>query len=340
MLFAWPDVHTDWAPQLNAAQQTYLSIFDALLHYSDVVLVCLESRIHELRERFKTQFGGHPFAIYLFCADYNDTWARDFGPITIEDDKSRSVLNFTFDGWGGKFNSELDNGITSKLISGSVFSVNTENVDLVLEGGGIESNGRFTLLTTSACLLNKNRNQNISSESKKSVIERTLRDTLGTPQILWLDHGHLIGDDTDSHIDTLARFAPDNTIVYVSCDEREDEHFESLKNMRRQLNAFTLLSNEAFNLIPVPLPSPIYNQAGERLPATYANFLVCNGAVLAPTYKDAKDDHALSQLQKAFPKHQVIGVDCRALIEQHGSLHCITMQLIKNTVSFDQLDKV
>ncbi|MFL0799393.1 MAG: agmatine deiminase family protein [Agarilytica sp.] len=340
VLFAWPDVHTDWASQLNAVQQTYLAIFDALLNYSHVVLLVQASTALTLRKKLETQFGNHPYSIYLFKADYNDTWARDFGPITVKNNHSPEVLNFGFDGWGGKFDATLDNTITSELVNKGVLSVPSYVVDLVLEGGGIETDGNTTLLTTSRCLLNNNRNQNLSREDKKNHIEDSLRGTLGVKTILWLDHGYLAGDDTDSHIDTLARFSTKDTIVYVKCDEVKDEHFRELSQMEAQLKTFTTEANEPFTLIPLPLPSAIFSTDGDRLPATYANFLISNGVVLAPTYNDVADKTALSQLKKAFPSYCVIGVDCRSLIEQRGSLHCISMQLLKNTVDFGRLDQI
>ncbi len=340
VLFAWPDAHTDWAPQLDAVQRTYLAIFDALLDYSDIVLLVQKSRVTVLREILGIQFQNHPFSIYLSCTDYNDTWTRDFGPIGLEENNSPVLLNFTFDGWGQKFDAVLDDAVTSKLIDQNIFRVESKDIALVLEGGGVESNGGGILLTTSECLLNDNRNQAIPSHTKKRFMEETLHDVLGVNTIHWLGHGYLSGDDTDSHIDTLARFTGPDTITYVTCDDHNDEHFEALSKMEAQLKTLTQEGNEPFNLIPLPLPEPIYNDDGVRLPATYVNFLISNGVVLAPTYNNAHDQAALLQLKTAFPKHRVIGIDCRALIAQHGSLHCISMQLLKHSLSFDQLTEI
>ncbi len=340
VLFAWPDAHTDWVSQLDAVQNTYLSIFDALIDYSNVVLLVQESSVLALRKTLKTLCQNRPFSIYLSHVNYNDTWTRDFGPIGIEHNQRPFFLDFTFDGWGRKFDASLDDGVTFKLFDQNVFQVQYKDVDLVLEGGGIESNGANSLLTTSECLLNDNRNQALSSENKKPLIENILLKMLGVQTVYWLDHGYLAGDDTDSHIDTLARFASQNTILYVKSDDCNDEHFDALRNMEAQLKTFTREDGKPFNLIPIPLPEPEFNDTGERLPATYANFLICNGAVLVPTYNNPKDEAALLQLKKAFPNHRVIGIDCRSLIEQHGSLHCISMQLLKNTVSFNNLAKI
>ena len=198
-----------------------------------------------------------------------------------------------------------------------------ETINMVLEGGGIESDGQGTLLTTSICLLNDNRNPNMT----QAEIEALLSDKLGIEHFLWLHHGHLEGDDTDSHIDTLVRLAPNNTLVYVQCDDPQDSHYTELNLMQNELRALRNKDNHAFNLVPLPWPSAKYDVNGDRLPATYANFLIINGAVLVPTYRDEHDQLALEQVAKAYPEHRVIGVDCLPLIHQFGSLHCISMQL-------------
>ena len=199
-------------------------------------------------------------------------------------------------------------------------------MDFVLEGGSIESDGEGTILTTAECLLSDNRNNR-----SREVFEQKLRDYFGAKQILWLDHGYLAGDDTDSHVDTLARLCPNNTIAYVKCDDETDEHYEALKKMEEELQSFsTLKDGGSYNLIPLPMADAVYDEDGERLPATYANFLIINGAALLPVYNSDRDAIAIAQMQKAFPEHEIVPIDCNALIKQHGSLHCVTMQYPKN----------
>ena len=193
-------------------------------------------------------------------------------------------------------------------------------LDFILEGGSIESDGAGTLLTTAPCLLSDNRNN-----AEKEVIEKKLKDYFGVKQVLWLNHGYLAGDDTDSHVDTLARLCPNNTIAYVKCDDTEDEHYEALMQMENELKSFKTLEGESYRLIPLPMADAVYADH-ERLPATYANFLIINGAVLLPTYHSDKDAIAVEQMKAAFPEHQIVSIDCNALIKQHGSLHCVTMQ--------------
>ncbi|WP_372807540.1 agmatine/peptidylarginine deiminase [Pontiella sp.] len=297
VLLTWPHAKTDWAGCLEAAQQTFSEIEAAIRRFEAVVLV-------------------RPDAFNL---PSNDTWSRDFGPISIEENGQPVLLDFTFNGWGGKFAAALDNAITQKLYANGAFDqTRLRTVDFVLEGGSIESDGEGTLLTTAACLLNPNRNPNRS----KPEIEALLKKELGLHTILWLNHGYLAGDDTDSHIDTLARLCPDKTIAYVACDDPADEHYAALNAMKAELEQF-----EGYRLLPLPWPAAQYDENGERLPATYANYLVINGAVLVPTYNDPADEAALAVIANAFPGREIIGIDCRTLIRQHGSLHCVTMQI-------------
>ena len=265
-----------------------------------------------------------------FCkAPTNDTWARDHSFITLLAPDGLHLLDFKFNGWGEKFPAELDNSISRRMMEQGILDGHYENhLDFVLEGGSIESDGKGTILTTSQCLLAPHRNQPLT----KAQIEARLLETLHAKRHLWLDHGYLAGDDTDSHIDTLARFCPDDTIAYVQCLDKSDEHYEELKQMEAQLKEFRTMEGKPYRLIPLPMAKAVYDEDGTRLPATYANFLIINGAVLMPTYGDEDTDlQAKERLQEAFPKHDIIGIDCRILITQHGSLHCCTMQFPKES---------
>lgn len=334
ILLAWPGEHTDWANTLIHVRRTYLAIFDELLNHTSIVLIVRRDMVNELTALFRELFTSRSNKIHLFVAEYNDTWARDFGPIGIETGGSTGYVDFIFNGWGNKFDAVQDNLLTTRLrFSGVLNSSAVTPSSMVLEGGAIDSNGDGCLLTTSACLLNHNRNPSLN----RATIEEALVDSLGVTKVLWLDHGYLAGDDTDCHIDTLARFTSVDTIVYIQCDDESDDHYPALLKMEEQLKSFRNQHNQPFTLIPLPLPKTILGEDGERLPATYANFLVSNGVVLVPTYDDDNDDVALSQFALAFPELKVVGINCLALIEQHGSLHCITMQLLKGSVTFDKI---
>ena len=198
----------------------------------------------------------------------------------------------------------------------------------MLEGGSIESDGCGTLLVTSECLLSENRNSTLSKEQ----IESRLKHDFCVERVLWLDHGYLSGDDTDSHIDTLARLCPNDTITYVRCTDKDDEHFEELNKMEEQLKQFKTSDGNPYRLLALPMADEIVFD-GERLPATYANFLIINKAVLYPTYNQPdNDEKAKEVLQQAFPEYEIVSIDCTPLIKQHGSLHCCTMQFPKGVL--------
>jgi agmatine/peptidylarginine deiminase len=255
----------------------------------------------------------------------NDTWARDHGFITLVDDEGHArLLDYCFNGWGEKFPAELDNAINRRLYEeGKVKGEYTDCLDFVLEGGSIESDGKGTVFTTTGCLLAPHRNQPMT----QADIEERLKQDLHAERIVWIDYGHLTGDDTDGHIDTLVRICPDNTILYVGCEDPEDEQYKDLQLMKAQLTTFRTLEGKPYRLMELPMPRPIYDEDGYRLPATYANFLVINGAVLCPTYDQPDlDAEALRLIGEAFPDREIVGIDCRSVIKQHGSLHCCTMQ--------------
>lgn len=325
VLLAWPHPDTDWSDNLQAAEQCYTQIISAISQYANVLLLCHDNA-HQAHITQCLQQDNHCQLekIYFRQLPYNDTWARDFGAITVIENDQAILLDFTFNAWGNKFDASLDNAINQQLVKQTPFRNRClERHDLVLEGGSLESDGQGTLLTTETCLLNPNRNPSLS----KTQIEQRLKDALGLKRVLWLQHGHLEGDDTDAHIDTLARFADPQTIVYMSCDDPNDSHYTSLKAMEQEIQAFRQLNGEAYRLFPIPLSKPIYDAAdGRRLPASYVNFLIVNGAVLLPIYDARTDNIAITQMQKAFPQHRIIPIDCRALIKQSGSLHCATMQ--------------
>jgi agmatine/peptidylarginine deiminase len=322
----WPHAQTDWAPMLDEVLETY------------------EEIAREIRQREPLLIVGPPT---------NDTWARDHGFICLVPGKGSSknvcsphtkgeseeepsakalLLDFKFNGWGEKFPAELDNAINRRLYDEStVAGEYVSRLDFVLEGGSIESDGQGTIFTTSCCLLAPHRNQPLTREQ----IEQRLKDYLHAERVLWIDHGQLTGDDTDGHIDTLVRIAPDDTLLYVGCDDSHDEQYEGLRLMEEQLRSIRTLKGKPYRLLRLPMPRPIcdppvvsgFPADSERLPATYANFLVINGAVLCPTYGQPDlDQEALRIIGQAFPDRDIVGIDCRSLIRQHGSLHCCTMQ--------------
>lgn len=309
----FPHANSDWAPYLQEASENFVEIAMVIARFEKCLIVCDD--VNRVKAYFVSTEN-----IYFIQEESDDTWARDCSGITVLEDGQPTVIDFTFTGWGNKFNASLDNALTAKIAK--YYDADYKKQRFILEGGAIESNGEGLLLTTTECLLNPNRNIKLT---QKFEIESILQENLGTQKVLWLDHGYLAGDDTDSHIDTLARFIDKKTIVYVQCLDEKDEHFEALSKMEKEIQVFRDLEGKPFNIIPLPMTDAIYYD-GERLPATYANFLIINGAVIVPTYNNPNDKEALSIIKKAFSDREVIGVDCSVLIRQHGSLHCVTMQ--------------
>jgi len=322
VLMSFPHEKTDWhntdnEADLEAALSPFIRIAQAIAYGQAVYIICKD----------KTKISD------MFCSTRNmtfieiptnDTWIRDYGYISIKEESETKLLDFTFDGWGGKFEASLDNSVNTILHKKGYMGVTPlESIDFILEGGSVESDGGGTILTTSECLCNPNRNGGLDKEE----VEVYLKNYLGAKRVLWLDHGYLAGDDTDSHIDTLARFVNRETIVYVKCEDKEDEHFEALQKMEAQLKAFKTKEGKPYKLVALPMTDAIYNEEGQRLPATYANFLITNDAFIYPTYGDAKDKEIHEIFKALFPDKEIIPINCLKLIEQGGSLHCSTMQV-------------
>ncbi|WP_245706939.1 agmatine deiminase family protein [Thiothrix caldifontis] len=330
VLLAWPHPDTDWADNLASAETCYAEIVSAISQRENVLLLCHDLPHQTHIQSVLSTLPYHPQRVQFVTIPYDDTWARDFGFITVLHNGQPVLLDFTFNAWGGKFSASQDNAINQRLVKHPLLDSNTfETHSLVMEGGSLETDGQGTLLTTEICLLNPNRNPTLD----KATIETELRKALGVSRILWLAHGHLEGDDTDAHIDTLARFADPHSIVYMSCTDPTDSHYKPLLAMEKELLTLRQANGEPYRLFPIPLPAAIYED-GRRLPASYVNFLIINGAVLLPVYADeCFDPVAIEQMQAAFPQHEIIPIDCRALIAQNGSLHCITMQIPHKVIS-------
>lgn len=321
VLMAWPHEGTDWAYMLDDIRPVFADIIRHITRFERVLLTAphAASVVDYLIEA-----GVELARVRIYEIPNNDTWARDFGPITVLFNNKPVLMDFGFNGWGLKFPANYDNVISKSLKLQGALLPNLNTIGLIMEGGSIESDGLGTILTTAECLLSPNRNPQLD----KSEIEQALASLVGAKRVLWLTHGGLAGDDTDSHVDTLARICPDNTIVYQACDNPLDEHFEPLKMMESELKSFTAPDGSPYKLIPLPLPKACFDEQAHRLPATYANFLIINGAVLVPTYRDSGNDlTALERIGKVFPGREIVAIDCLPLLEQHGSLHCVTMQL-------------
>ncbi|AKF24236.1 agmatine deiminase [Sulfurovum lithotrophicum] len=323
VLMSFPHEHTDWydpedPSSLNEALSPFIRIAQAIAYKEAVYIIC------QAKEKIASMFCSTRNMTFIEIPT-NDTWIRDYGYISIEEDGQTKLLDFVFDGWGGKFEAELDNSVNTLLHQKGYMGITQlEHIDFILEGGSIESDGKGTILTTSQCLCNPNRN----GGSTKEEAEHKLKEYLSAKRVLWLDHGYLAGDDTDGHIDTLARFTDEATIAYVQCEDSEDEHYHALKKMEEQLRSFRQQNGNPYKLVPLPMCEAKYDKEGKRLPATYANFLITNDALVFPTYSDSQNDSKAEEiLRELFPGREMIPVNCLKLIEEGGSLHCSTMQV-------------
>jgi agmatine/peptidylarginine deiminase len=321
-LLIWPRAGGDWSEQLAPARDAMAAMAATLATRQKVILIAADSEC-------RGSIAAHPDladpAPQIVELPNNDVWVRDTGPITVfADHGRRRFLDFHFDGWGGRYPSVDDDALAARLHAcGALGAGELIRHDWVLEGGAVESDGTGTLLTTERCLLHGRRNPGLD----RKALEKRLAETLGTRRILWLSEGYLEGDDTDGHIDTLARFAAPDHIVHQGCDNPADEHHRPLAAMAQELSTLRTSGGRPYRLTALPLPTPQYDDDGRRLPAGYANFLLANGMLLAPAYDDPADAKAHAALANCFPDRGLIAIDCRALIRQNGALHCAAMQI-------------
>lgn len=323
ILLAWPHAQTDWAARLAEVQTTYWALVQAISRFQSVLICVPDQTLQRALEKqlISRQLTQRP--IRLIVAPYQDTWIRDYGPITLTNDQGAFRLyDFRFNGWGNKFAATVDDQLTAALVAQGLFQqTHRQPVDFVLEGGAIDSDGAGTVMTTWRCLQARHANQS------RAQLQTRLQQLFASQRVIGLEHGSLQGDDTDAHIDTLARFAGPDAIVYQACSQRDDPHYQPLQTMASELATLSTLTAQPYRLFPLPWPRPIYDDRNRRLPASYANFLMINHAVLMPSYDDPADTQALAILAQAFPNREIVPVPSRPLIWQNGSLHCITMQL-------------
>ncbi|HET6906584.1 MAG TPA: agmatine deiminase family protein [Rhodanobacteraceae bacterium] len=369
VLLAWPHSDTDWGPRLLAAESSYVALVTAIARFERALVCVPDPAVRERAADLLSSVGADLSRIGFIEIPYDDTWLRDSGPMTLksetghpaaartrrvrhmsglafdEPDKQQSdsssahpcaeneefqfcLADFRFTGWGGKFEGSRDDALVAGLLQRDVFHAGTgcARYDWALEGGAIESDGRGTILTTWRCLHQRH------PEQSREEMSRQLCESLGARRVLWLDRGYLQGDDTDAHIDTLARFAPDGAIVFQACDDPADPHFAELAAMREELAALRTPEGRPYTLHALPWAQPIVDE-GRRLAASYANYLIVNGGVLVPAYGDPADATAARIIAAAHPGREVVQIPCRPLIWQNGSLHCVTMQLPEGVVA-------
>ena len=326
VLIAWPHAGTDWAERLGEVEETYIALVAAISRFERVVICVADDDVHAYALARLASARIDMGRVRFVDVAYDDTWLRDSGPIALREGDAFRLLDFRFTGWGGKFEASLDDQLIASLEKSKLF-INSvrQPIDFALEGGGIETDGAGTLLTTWRCLHERH------PDLDRDTLADKLIGYLQQDRVLWLDHGYLEGDDTDAHIDTLARFAGADAIVYQDCNDPDDPHHVELQAMAAELSGMVQTNGEPYRMFALPWPQPIVDE-NRRLAASYANFLIINGAVLMPAYGDPADVGAQAVLAAAFPDREIIPVPCRPLIWQNGSLHCITMQLPEGVV--------
>jgi agmatine/peptidylarginine deiminase len=318
---AWPHAGTDWAPRLVRIESAYVALTAAIARFEPVLICVADAAVRDRATRLLSAAGVDAARIRFVEVAYDDTWLRDSGPLTLSDGARFRLVDFRFTGWGGKFEGGRDDRLVESLITRGVFRQSEHRrIDWALEGGAIESDGKGTILTTWRCLHQRH------PDMTRDAMAVRLADAFDAERVLWLDHGYLEGDDTDAHVDTLARFAPDDAIVFQTCDDPSDPHYAELARMHEEIAKLRTADGHAYHLYPLPWPRAIVDE-GRRLASSYANYLIVNGAVLMPSYGDAADSAAARTIAAAHPGREVVQVDARPLIWQNGSVHCLTMQV-------------
>ena len=327
VVIAWPHEATDWSQRLERIETAYVGLASAIARFEPVVVCVANAAVRDRSSRALAAAGVAAGRVRFVDVEYDDTWLRDSGPLTTSDGHAFRLLDFRFTGWGGKYGAERDDRVIETLVARGLFrSATHERIDWALEGGAIESDGKGTILTTWRCLHQRHPGMD------REEMTRRLCEAFGAERVLWLDHGYLEGDDTDAHIDTLARFAPDDAIVFQACDDMADPHYDQLARMREELTALRTADGQPYSLHALPWARAIVDD-GRRLAASYANYLIVNGGVIVPAYGDPNDARAAEVIATAHPGREIIAVDARPLIWQNGSVHCLTMQVPRGALA-------
>ncbi|MGB5396711.1 MAG: agmatine deiminase family protein, partial [Gammaproteobacteria bacterium] len=328
LMLAWPHRANGWKGDMAAVDTVFVELIHAAAQYQRVLLVCTDEALRDHAIALLQQAGVNMQNCLPRLAATNDVWMRDAGPIGVIEGGKHKLLDFRFNAWGGKYSSSDDDQINRRLAEQDVFACELQSIPLILEGGSIESNGKGSLLTTQSCLLTTTRNACYD----QGRIEDLLKQFLGVDNVHWISHGHIEGDDTDGHVDTLARFCPNDVIAYASCTDPDDVNYAELAAMEKELQALRQPNGDAYGLVAFTLPAPKFGLSGQRLACTYVNFMIINGAILCPLYDDPMDKVAITQLQTLFPQYEIIGINALPVVEQCGSFHCLCMQLTQGTM--------
>ncbi|MBW4888727.1 agmatine deiminase family protein [Mucilaginibacter sp. HMF5004] len=318
---SWPHKEESWPGKIETIYKPYCEFIKIVAEGELVRINVADANMEAFAKGELTKVGADLGKIEFFHFPSNDAWCRDHGPAFLINTATneKQIVDWGYNAWGGKYPPfDLDDVIPTKI--GERFGLPVYNPGIVMEGGSVDFNGAGTILTTTACLLNENRNPHLT----KKQIEDYLKNYYGAKQILWLGDG-IVGDDTDGHIDDITRFVNHDTVVTVVEENEDDENYHILQENLETLKTFRLLDGKPLNIVELPMPSPVVYD-GQRLPASYANFYIANSAVIVPTYRDKNDEKALRILQECFPDRKVVGIDSTDIIWGLGSFHCLSQQ--------------
>ena len=318
---SWPHKEASWPGKLETIYKPYCEFIKVVAEGEKVRINVNDEATKTFAQAELQKVGADLSNIEFYFNPSNDAWCRDHGPAFLlsEDKTKKAVVDWGYNAWGDKYPPyDLDDVIPTKIAEH--FHLPLFNPGIVMEGGSVEFNGAGTILTTTACLLNENRNPHLN----KVQIEKYLMDFYGAEQVLWLGDG-IVGDDTDGHIDDITRFVNRNTVLTVVESNPEDENYHLLQENLETLKTLRLPDGEALNIITLPMPAPVIHE-DTRLPASYANFYIANQAVIVPTFRDDNDSIALDIIQQAFPDRKVVGIDSTDIIWGLGSFHCLSQQ--------------
>lgn len=319
---SWPHKEASWPGRIETVYGVYSEFVKLLAEGERVCINVNDAAMQAFAEKNLSAVNADLKRIEFFMHPTDDAWCRDYGPAFLiqPKEKKKLIVDWGYNAWGGKYPPYEQDDVIPALV-GKALGLEVVTPSIIMEGGSVEFNGKGTLLTTTACLLNKNRNPHLSQKQ----IEKYLMDYYGVMQILWLEEG-ISGDDTDGHIDDLTRFVNEDTVVSVVEENKSDENYQPLKKNMALLSRMRLLNGKQINIAELPMPKPVIYK-NQRLPASYANFYISNKYVIVPTFRDDKHDRlALDVLQKCFPTRRVAGLDSTDLIWGLGSFHCLSQQ--------------
>jgi agmatine deiminase len=318
---SYPHNQKSWPGKILTIFPSYNQFIKEISSGELVNINVLDNSMYKQVTTDLTMAGANMDHIMLHLLPTNDAWCRDHGPAFIVNpgaEHPKAIVDWDYNGWGGKYPAELDTTIPARI--GQLLNLPVFHPGIVMEGGSVDFNGKGTLITTTSCLLNENRNPMLSQHQ----IEKYLMDYYGVKQVLWLGEG-IEGDDTDGHIDDLTRFINEDTVITVVEHNKSDANFKPLKKNLKMLSGMRLINGKQLNIVELPMPRPVYYE-GQRLPVSYANFYIANAGVMVPTYRCSQDEKAISILQACFPDRPVIGIDSVEIIWGLGSWHCLSQQ--------------